>query len=35
MSNMSNAINMSFRVDKTLKQQADTLFKKLGINTSA
>ena len=35
MSNMSNAINMSFRVDKNLKQQADTLFKKLGINTSA
>ena len=32
---MSNAINMSFRVDKNLKQQADTLFKKLGINTSA
>ena len=35
MSNMSNAINMSFRVDRNLKQQADTLFKKLGINTSA
>ena len=35
MSNMSNAINMSFRVDKNLKKQADTLFKKLGINTSA
>ena len=35
MANMSNAINMSFRVDKNLKQQADTLFKKLGINTSA
>ena len=35
MTNMSNAINMSFRVDKNLKQQADTLFKKLGINTSA
>ena len=34
MANMSNAINMSFRVDKNLKQQADTLFKKLGINTS-
>lgn len=32
---MSNAINMSFRVDRNLKQQADTLFKKLGINTSA
>ncbi len=35
MANMSNAINMSFRVDKGLKQQADILFKKLGINTSA
>ena len=35
MDNISNAINMSFRVDKNLKQQADTLFKKLGINTSA
>lgn len=35
MTNMSNAINMSFRVDKDLKRQADTLFKKLGINTSA
>ena len=34
MSGMSNAINMSFRVDKNLKQQADTLFKNLGINTS-
>ena len=35
MANISNAINMSFRVDKNLKKQADTLFKKLGINTSA
>ena len=35
MANMSNAINMSFRVDKNLKQQADILFKNLGINTSA
>ncbi|MBQ8472383.1 MAG: type II toxin-antitoxin system RelB/DinJ family antitoxin [Bacilli bacterium] len=34
MANMSNAINMSFRVDKSLKQQADILFKKLGMNTS-
>lgn len=30
----SNAINMSFRVDKNLKKQADELFKKLGLNTS-
>lgn len=34
MANISNAINMSFRVDKKLKQQADELFKKLGMNTS-
>jgi len=26
--------NMSFRVDKELKKEADTLFKKLGLNTS-
>ena len=35
MSNLSNAVNMSFRVDRNLKQQADELFKKLvgvGIN---
>lgn len=34
MANISNAINMSFRVDKTLKEEADTLFKNLGMNTS-
>lgn len=34
MANMSNAINMSFRVDKDLKKQADELFKNLGMNTS-
>lgn len=34
MSNMSNTINMSFRVDKNLKTQADELFKSLGMNTS-
>ena len=34
MAEMSNAINMSFRVDKNLKKQADKLFKKLGMNTS-
>ena len=34
MSNISNAINMSFRVDKNLKKQADELFKNLGMNTS-
>ena len=33
MANISNAINMSFRVDKNLKEQADDLFKKLGMNT--
>ncbi len=34
MANISNAINMSFRVDKSIKKQADELFKKLGMNTS-
>ena len=34
MASISNAINMSFRVDKTLKQAADELFKNLGMNTS-
>ena len=34
MENISNAINMSFRVDKELKKQADILFKNLGLNTS-
>ena len=34
MGNMSNAINMSFRVDKDLKKKADELFKNLGMNTS-
>lgn len=29
-----SAINMSFRVDKDLKKEADELFKKLGMNTS-
>ena len=34
MANIGNAINMSFRVDKNLKKQADELFKNLGMNTS-
>ena len=34
MSNISNTINMSFRIDKELKRQADELFKNLGMNTS-
>ena len=34
VANISNAINMSFRVDKNLKEQADYLFKKLVMNTS-
>lgn len=34
MANISNAINMSFRVDKKRKEQADDLFKNLGMNTS-
>ena len=34
MASVSNAINMSFRVDKNYKEQADELFKNLGMNTS-
>ena len=34
MANISNAINMSFRVDKDLKRKADELFRNLGMNTS-
>ena len=34
MDKISNTINMSFRVDKSLKKQADELLKKLGMNTS-
>ena len=30
----SNTTNMSFRVDKKLKKQADLSFKSLGLNTS-
>lgn len=34
MTSISNSVNMSFRVDKDLKKQADELFKNLGMNTS-
>lgn len=34
MAKINEAINMSFRVDKELKKQADTLFRELGLNTS-
>ena len=34
MANISKSINMSFRIDKKLKEQADELFKNLGMNTS-
>lgn len=34
MAKISEPINMSFRVDKELKQKADKLFKELGLNTS-
>lgn len=34
MAEITDAINMSFRVDKKLKKEADGLFKKLGMNTS-
>lgn len=30
----SDTTNMSFRVNRNLKQQADTLFRNLGMNTS-
>lgn len=30
----ADSVNMSFRVDKRLKKQADELFKNLGMNTS-
>ena len=32
--NPSNTTNMSFRVDKKLKKQADLLFRNLGLNMS-
>ena len=34
MNDMSDAVNMSFRVNKSLKKQADELFRNLGMNTS-
>ena len=34
MAKINEPINMSFRVDKELKQKADKLFKELGLNTS-
>ena len=34
MAKINEAVNMSFRVDKELKQQADKLFRELGLNTS-
>lgn len=34
MTKNENAIKMSFRVDKDLKEQADELFRILGMNTS-
>ena len=34
MASITNAVNMSFRVDRDLKKQADVLFKSLGLNTS-
>ena len=34
MANISDTINMCFRVNKNLKTQADELFKSLGMNTS-
>lgn len=34
MENMSNTTNLNVRVDKTLKQESDMLFKNLGLNMS-
>lgn len=34
MAKITEAVNMSFRVDRNLKKQADTLFRELGLNTS-
>ena len=34
MEKLASTINMSFRVDKKLKKQADELCRKLGMNTS-
>lgn len=31
---VNDSINMSFRVNKELKKEADELFKELGLNTS-
>lgn len=35
MAAASDTVNMSFRVNRDLKQQADELFRSLGLNTSA
>lgn len=34
MSNMSNTVNMSIRIDKNLKKETESLFKNLGLNMS-
>ena len=34
MSSISNTTNLNVRVDKTLKEESDILFKELGINMS-
>ena len=34
MSNMSKTVNMSIRIDKDVKNEADELFKNLGLNMS-
>ncbi len=35
MASISNTTNMTIRIDKDFKKEIDTLFKKLGINTTA
>ena len=34
MNSMSNTTNLNIRIDSTLKQESDTLFKKMGLNMS-
>lgn len=34
MSSISNTTNLNIRIDSTLKQESDMLFKKLGLNMS-
>lgn len=35
MSSMDNTVNMTIRIDKDFKKEVDSLFKKLGLNTTS